>query len=124
MSQIHHLNETSFDFIHDNDKRSYSEVDLEFAQAKNAAFFCLGPQKRGRKKCHHAEKTPLKFQNNHICFAIFTSAHDVTILTLNVVTQLCFTQLKKCGHTSRLSKSSVYLYCADSNESLARNRHV
>ena len=33
------LNEANCDFLHNNDKTSYSEVGFKFASAKKAAFF-------------------------------------------------------------------------------------
>ena len=39
----HRLNEANCDFLDNNDKTSYSEVDFKFASAKKTAFFCLRP---------------------------------------------------------------------------------
>ena len=68
-------------------------MHLEFAQAKMLPFYVLGRNKEEEGRCGHAEKTHINFLNNFY-FALFTSAHDVTITTSNAVTQLCFTSQK------------------------------
>ena len=48
-------------------------------------------------------------------FALLPSAHDVSIMTSNVVTQLCFTYQKMQTLVIIESTYSRYLYYADSN---------